>query len=154
MVFNAHCFVNPITNYWVYRISFPKSMLTVFPPFYAKNDWVTKHAHSAWQNTVPKKWQNRWSLTINNLPRKILGYHTPEELFEKELDRIYTAWTGTAVSSFPSSLRSSLNELTAFYCKFKNCFNLLLQFTYYENRKTAFWWREISACDRWDKSRR
>ena len=47
MVFNAHCFVNPITNYWVYRISFPKSMLTVFPPFYAKNDWVTKHAHSA-----------------------------------------------------------------------------------------------------------
>ena len=28
---------------------------------------------------------------INNLPRKILGYHTPEELFEKELDRIYTA---------------------------------------------------------------
>ena len=28
---------------------------------------------------------------INNLPRKILGYHTPEELFEKELDRIYAA---------------------------------------------------------------
>ena len=28
---------------------------------------------------------------INNLPRKILAYHTPEELFEKELDRIYTA---------------------------------------------------------------
>lgn len=26
---------------------------------------------------------------INNLPRKILGYHTPEELFEQELDRIY-----------------------------------------------------------------
>ena len=26
---------------------------------------------------------------INNLPRKILGYHTPEELFERELDRIY-----------------------------------------------------------------
>ena len=28
---------------------------------------------------------------INNLPRTILGYHTPEELFEKELDRIYAA---------------------------------------------------------------
>ncbi len=28
---------------------------------------------------------------INNLPRKILGYHTPEELFEQELDRIYRA---------------------------------------------------------------
>ena len=26
---------------------------------------------------------------INNLPRKILGYRTPEELFEQELDRIY-----------------------------------------------------------------
>ena len=26
---------------------------------------------------------------INNLPRKILSYHTPDELFEKELDRIY-----------------------------------------------------------------
>jgi len=28
---------------------------------------------------------------INGLPRKQLGYHTPEELFETELDRIYTA---------------------------------------------------------------
>ena len=28
---------------------------------------------------------------INALPRKILGYRTPEELFEQELDRIYTA---------------------------------------------------------------
>lgn len=28
---------------------------------------------------------------VNNLPRKILGYHTPEELFEQELDRIYAA---------------------------------------------------------------
>ena len=28
---------------------------------------------------------------MNALPRKILGYHTPEELFEKELDRIYAA---------------------------------------------------------------
>jgi len=26
---------------------------------------------------------------INNLPRKILNYHTPEELFEKQLDEIY-----------------------------------------------------------------
>ena len=25
----------------------------------------------------------------NNLPRKILGYHTPDKLFEKELDKIY-----------------------------------------------------------------
>ena len=29
---------------------------------------------------------------INALPRKILGYRTPDELFEAELDRIYTAW--------------------------------------------------------------
>lgn len=29
-----------------------------------------------------------WS---NGLPRKILGYHTPEELFEEQLDRIYAA---------------------------------------------------------------
>lgn len=28
---------------------------------------------------------------MNALPRKILGYHTPEELFEKALDRIYAA---------------------------------------------------------------
>lgn len=28
---------------------------------------------------------------INSLPRKILGYHTPEELFEKQLDQIYAA---------------------------------------------------------------
>ena len=28
---------------------------------------------------------------INGLPRKILGYHTPDELFDKELDRIYAA---------------------------------------------------------------
>lgn len=26
---------------------------------------------------------------INGLPRKILNYHTPEELFETQLDRIY-----------------------------------------------------------------
>ena len=28
---------------------------------------------------------------INGLPRKLLGYHTPEELFDAELDRIYAA---------------------------------------------------------------
>ena len=28
---------------------------------------------------------------INGLPRKILGYKTPEELFDCYLDRIYTA---------------------------------------------------------------
>lgn len=27
---------------------------------------------------------------INSLPRKILNYHTPEELFENELDQIYS----------------------------------------------------------------
>lgn len=27
---------------------------------------------------------------INGLPRKILGYRTPEELFEQELDKIIT----------------------------------------------------------------
>ena len=26
----------------------------------------------------------------NTLPRKILGYRMPDELFEEELDRIYT----------------------------------------------------------------
>lgn len=26
---------------------------------------------------------------VNALPRKLLGYHTPEELFDAELDRIY-----------------------------------------------------------------
>ena len=26
---------------------------------------------------------------MNALPRKLLGYHTPEELFDAELDRIY-----------------------------------------------------------------
>jgi len=28
---------------------------------------------------------------INGLPRKILDYHTPEELFDRQLDRIYAA---------------------------------------------------------------
>lgn len=28
---------------------------------------------------------------INGLPRKILGYRTPEERFEQELDKIYAA---------------------------------------------------------------
>jgi len=28
---------------------------------------------------------------IKGLPRKILGDHTPEKLFEKQLDRIYAA---------------------------------------------------------------
>ncbi len=28
---------------------------------------------------------------INGLPRKILEYRTPEELFEQELDKIYAA---------------------------------------------------------------
>lgn len=28
---------------------------------------------------------------INGLPRKLLDYHTPEELFDAELDRIYSA---------------------------------------------------------------
>ena len=26
---------------------------------------------------------------MNNLPRKNLGYHTPEQMFESELDMIY-----------------------------------------------------------------
>ena len=30
-----------------------------------------------------------FSDTINGLPRKILNYHTPEELFDNQLDRIY-----------------------------------------------------------------
>lgn len=31
-----------------------------------------------------------FSDVINGLPRKILNYHTPEELFDKALDKIYT----------------------------------------------------------------
>ena len=27
----------------------------------------------------------------NSLPRKILAYHTPDEIFERELDQIYQA---------------------------------------------------------------
>ncbi len=34
---------------------------------------------------------NYFADKINGLPRKILGYATPEELFEQELDRIYAA---------------------------------------------------------------
>ena len=30
-----------------------------------------------------------FSDTINGLPRKILNYHTPEELYDNQLDRIY-----------------------------------------------------------------
>lgn len=30
-----------------------------------------------------------FSDVINELPRKILNYHTPEELFETQSDRIY-----------------------------------------------------------------
>ncbi|MEE3449347.1 MAG: hypothetical protein VZR27_01415, partial [Acutalibacteraceae bacterium] len=41
--------------------------------------------------------------------------------------------SGAAVSSFPSSLRSSLKELTAFYYKSKKYFNLLLQFSQEKN---------------------
>ena len=37
---------------------------------------------------------------INALPRKILGYRTPEELLEKELDRIYAAWLTAADVGF------------------------------------------------------
>ncbi len=34
---------------------------------------------------------NYFANKINGLPGKILGYATPEDLFEKELDRIYAA---------------------------------------------------------------
>lgn len=31
----------------------------------------------------------------NNLPRKILGYQMPDEIFEEEIDRIHAVWTIT-----------------------------------------------------------
>lgn len=59
---------------------------------------------------------------INGLPGKIPNYHTPDELFEKELDRIYACdrWgSGTARAERSShlSLRSSLDLCSAFYCE-------------------------------------
>ena len=80
---------------------------------------------------------------INGLPRKILNYHTPDELFEKELDRIYACdWWGSgaprAERSSHSSLRSSFDLRSAFYCEiFVNYCNLLLQFAKMKKRKTC-----------------
>ncbi|MEG2106253.1 MAG: hypothetical protein RRY79_05645 [Clostridia bacterium] len=34
------------------------------------------------------------------MPRKIMGYHTSEKLFEKELDKIYAATSATANVGF------------------------------------------------------
>ena len=36
-----------------------------------------------------KSKQNRAKINKNNLPRKLLGYKTADELFEEELDKIY-----------------------------------------------------------------
>ena len=57
---------------------------------------------------------------INGRSRKLLGYHTPEELFDKQLDKIYAAW---------------------FLWIFKILFNLLLQITYFlcKNEMTTAW---------------
>ena len=37
---------------------------------------------------------------MNALPRKILGYRSPEELFEMELDRIYAARQRSTISHY------------------------------------------------------
>ena len=54
---------------------------------------------------------------INGLPRKILGYRTPEELFEQELDKIYAAECRAAVDFLRSGLSPSLRKSTVFYHK-------------------------------------
>lgn len=41
-------------------------------------------------STVHSQFEEHW---CNGLPRKLLGYRTPDELFEAELDRIYSCAT-------------------------------------------------------------
>ena len=48
--------------------------------FILKGKDISKHSESNIQECTDK---------INAKPRKILEYNTPEELFDKELDRIY-----------------------------------------------------------------
>ena len=48
--------------------------------FIPKGDYI--HNYSLQQIIDIETW-------CNSLPRKILAYHTPDELFERELDRIY-----------------------------------------------------------------
>ena len=48
--------------------------------FIPKGKDISKHSESNIQECTDK---------INAKPRKILEYNTPEELFDKELDRIY-----------------------------------------------------------------
>ena len=50
--------------------------------FIPKGDYI--HNHSLQQIIDIETW-------CNSLPRKILAYHTPDEIFERELDRIYQA---------------------------------------------------------------
>ena len=48
--------------------------------FIPKGDYI--HNYSLQQIINIEAW-------CNSLPRKILAYHTPDEIFERELDRIY-----------------------------------------------------------------
>ena len=50
--------------------------------FIPKGDYI--HNYSLQQIIDIETW-------CNSLPRKILAYHTPDEIFERELDRIYQA---------------------------------------------------------------
>ena len=50
--------------------------------FIPKGDYI--HNYSLQQIINIETW-------CNSLPRKILAYHTPDEIFERELDRIYQA---------------------------------------------------------------
>ena len=72
---------------------------------------------------------------INALPRKRLGYRTPEELFDAELDRIFAAWSqrlSVRHGEFAFSLVAPLlpqKQIRSFCEFFVNYCNLLLQFT-------------------------
>lgn len=47
---------------------------------------IKNHHHS--KKIFKKSKQNRAKVNKNNLPRKLLGYKTADELFEEELDKI------------------------------------------------------------------
>ena len=61
----------------------------------------------------------------NSLPRKLLGYRTPDDLFENELDWIYSyvAWRSIQLSMFNLLLQFAMTfSLTSFeYFDIKNC---------------------------------
>ena len=93
-----------------------------------------QHEGWLWHPSLPEiRWERRVSAAedvcffadcINGLPRKILGYKTPEELFDYNLDRIYAAWhqLGTAQRCFPplgaSPLLPEINAVLLWFVTF------------------------------------